>query len=171
MSEKKSKAQRVMVTEEDMGDHTKIAIPSEIGNHFVGLGARFGVYSLYQINTREQSKAAVDKILEAHGMEIPVDENGDVQIDSDSFPDEVQEAITQYSKDQMKKFLLSPKYRTVMEIMRGIEDRGDLFEMSMGFNNMAQMCIEEMREEGLIESDDDEEAELVEAEPQSEYLN
>ena len=44
MSEKKSKAQRVMVTEEDMGDHTKIAIPSEIGNHFVGLGARFGVY-------------------------------------------------------------------------------------------------------------------------------
>ena len=39
------------------------------------------------------------------------------------------------------------------------------------FNNMAQMCIEEMREEGLIESDDDEEAELAEAEPQSELLN
>ena len=171
MAEKKEKPQRVMVTEEDMGDHTKIAIPSEIGNHFVGLGARFGVYSLYQINTREQSKAAVEKILEAHGIEIPVDENGDVQIDSDSFPDEVQEAITMYSKDQMKKFLLSPKYRTVMEIMKGVEDRGDIFEMSMGFNNMAQMCIEEMREEGLIDPNDDEEAELAESEPQSELLN
>ena len=170
MSEKK-RTPKLEVTEEELGDHTKIAIPSEVGNHFVGLGARFGVYSLYQINTRDQSKAAVEKILEAHGIEIPVDENGDVQIDSDSFPEEVQEAITMYSKDQMKKFLLSPKYRTVMEIMKGVEDRGDIFEMSMGFNNMAQMCIEEMREEGLIEVDDDDEAELVEAEPQSEYLN
>ena len=171
MSEKKRKTHRLEVTEEELGDHTKIAIPSEVGNHFVGLGARFGVYSMYQINTREQSREAVEKILKAHNIEIPRDENGDVQIDSDSFPDEVQEAITQYSKDQMKKFLLSPKYRTVMEIMRGVEDRGDIFEMSMGFNNMAQMCIEEMREEGLIEVDDDDEAELVEAEPQSEYLN
>ena len=171
MSEKKSKAQRVMVTEEDMGDHTKIAIPSEIGNHFVGLGARFGVYSLFQVNTRDQSRAAVEKILEAHNIEIPVDENGDPKIDTDSFPEEVQEAITLYSKAQMKKFLLSPKYRTVMEIMKGVDDRGDIFEMSMGFNNMAQMCIEEMREEGLIEVDDDDEAELAEAEPQSELLN
>ena len=171
MSEKKKKTHRLEVTEEELGDHTKIAIPSEVGNHFVGLGARFGVYSLFQINTRDQSKAAVEKILKAHNIEIPRDENGDVEIDTDSFPDEVQEAITQYSKDQMKKFLLSPKYRTVMEIMRGVEDRGDIFEMSMGFNNMDQMCIEEKREEGLIEVDDDDEAELVEAEPQSEYLN
>lgn len=171
MSEKKSKARQMVVTEEDMGDHTKIAIPSEIGNHFAGLGARFGVYSLFQVDTREKSREAVERILKAHGIEVPVDEDGDPKIDTDSFPDEVQEAITEYSKDQMKKFLLSPKYRTVMEIMRGIEDRGDLFEMTMAFNNMAQGCIEEMREEGLIDADDDEEAELAEAKPQSEYLN
>ena len=143
MSEKK-RTPKLEVTEEELGDHTKIAIPSEVGNHFVGLGARFGVYSLFQVNTRDQSREAVEKILKAHNIDIPVDENGDPEIDTDTFPDEVQEAITQYSKDQMKKFLLSPKYRSVMEIMRGIEDRGDLFEMSMGFNNMAQMCVEEM---------------------------
>ena len=76
-----------------------------------------------------------------------------------------------HSMQILKNFLLSPNYRTVMEIMKGVEDRGDIFEMSMGFNNMAQMCIEEMREEGLIEVDDDDEAELAEAEPQSELLN
>ena len=170
MSEKK-RTPKLEVTEEELGDHTKIAIPSEVGNHFVGLGARFGVYSLFQVNTRDQSREAVEKILKAHNIDIPVDENGDPQIDPETFPDEVQEAITMYSKDQMKKFLLSPKYRAVMEIMRGIEDRGDIFEMSMGFNNMAQMCIEEMREEGLIDPNDDEEAELAESEPQSELLN
>ena len=67
MSEKKSKAQRVMVTEEDMGDHTKIAIPSEIGNHFVGLGARFGRSEMGRVtlkNSKSIHLLIVDVVLQ-----------------------------------------------------------------------------------------------------------
>jgi len=148
-----------------------IAIPGQVMEHMVGLGARFGAFTLFQAMNQRRMMRKVIEIMEKHGIE-PENENDPLPDNPSDLPDCVQDDMKAMAVEEMRKFLLSDTTRGVLSAMKERENNGDLFHSAMGLNQIFTETLEYLKEEGYLRlNNDDDEEELAEAEPESEMLN